>query len=634
MRIDVNKYLVIGPWSLRSEFFRRTQELGIIEFISNRPPSLETPPDVQTFVQALHILRQMPPVKEGSEKDYRSANVLARETVDIAGELEHLRESRRIVEKDISRIEVFGDFSIQNLKDLEKESGKVFQFFFAKKSELLEAPKRPEVIYVGSAHGLDYFMSINKERRSYDGLIEMMIDRSLGELRDNLAGIQQKIDESEITLSRLAHNKKLLQQGLAHALNIYHLEDSKDKAQLLLDGEVFAVEGWIPKNKVAPLMKLADELNIHVEPIATEEKDRIPTYLENKGVARLGEDLVHIYDTPSRTDRDPSRWVFFAFAVFFSMIIADAGYGLILLGLSLFLMFKFGKKNEGLKRVLRLSTYLSLVCILWGVLSASFFGIDFAPNSKFKKLSLVNWMVEQKAEYFLAKKPASYDTLVKEYPDLKDAKTPQALLTTVQRDGKFEIYNEFSDNVLIELAIFLGTIHIILSFLRYMDRNWAGAGWILFIIGSYLFFPSILGAVSLIHYVFHVPYEEGTLIGKYLLYSGLGATVILALIQKRLGGLAEIMNVIQVFADIMSYLRIYALSLAGMIMAATFNEIGGKAPIYLGIFIILAGHLINLTLAIMGGVIHGLRLNFIEWYHYSFEGGGKMFNPLKLIKLD
>ncbi len=292
------------------------------------------------------------------------------------------------------------------------------------------------------------------------------------------------------------------------------------------------------------------------------------------------------------------------------------------------------KKNEGLKRVLRLSTYLSLVCITWGVLSASFFGIDFAPESKFKKLSLVNWMVEQKAEYFLTKKPASNDTLVKEYPELKDVSTPEALLTTVKRDGKYEIYNEFTDNVLIELAIFLGTIHIILSFLRYLDRNWAGAGWILFIIGSYLFFPSVLGAVSLIHYIFHVPYEEGTIIGKYLLYSGLGLTVVLAIIQKRLGGLAEIMNVIQVFADIMSYLRIYALSLAGMIMAATFNEIGGKAPIYLGIFIILAGHLINLTLAIMGGVIHGLRLNFIEWYHYSFEGGGKMFNPLKLIKLD
>ncbi|MBI3900851.1 MAG: V-type ATP synthase subunit I, partial [Chlamydiia bacterium] len=92
--------------------------------------------------------------------------------------------------------------------------------------------------------------------------------------------------------------------------------------------------------------------------------------------------------------------------------------------------------------------------------------------------------------------------------------------------------------------------------------------------------------------------------------------------------------VIQVFADVMSYLRIYALSLAGMIMAATFNRIAASAPFFLGILVILAGHALNLVLALMGGVIHGLRLNFIEWYHYSFEGGGRKFNPLSLLKID
>ena len=105
-------------------------------------------------------------------------------------------------------------------------------------------------------------------------------------------------------------------------------------------------------------------------------------------------------------------------------------------------------------------------------------------------------------------------------------------------------------------------------------------------------------------------------------------------IQKRLHGLDEILRVINVFADVMSYLRIYALSLAGLIMASTFNNIAAKSPIYAGIFIILVGHTVNLVIAIQGGIIHGLRLNFIEWYHYSFEGGGKLFNPLKLLKLE
>jgi len=386
------------------------------------------------------------------------------------------------------------------------------------------------------------------------------------------------------------------------------------------------------------LLEVAEELNIHVEPVQIEKKDRVPTYLENKRFARLGEDLINIYDTPSRFDRDPSLWVFVAFGIFFSMIIADAGYGLIIFGLSVFLFYKFGKKGGLGRRVILLAMSLSVGCIIWGVMLSSFFGIDLAPDNKLRDVSLINWMVKQKAHYLLTEKPKAYTDLIHEYPQLKDATTPEQLLMGITREqqgmGKYVIFNNFTDNVLIELAIFIGTIHLIISFFRYLDRNWAGLGWITFMVGSYLYFPVVLGALSLIHYVFHIPYELGGLIGQYVLFIGLGLTVILAIIQKRLGGLGEIMHIINVFADVMSYLRIYALSLAGIIMATTFNQIGTSMPIYVGIFVILVGHLINITLALMGGVIHGLRLNFIEWYHYSFEGGGTEFHPLSLIKID
>ncbi len=69
-----------------------------------------------------------------------------------------------------------------------------------------------------------------------------------------------------------------------------------------------------------------------------------------------------------------------------------------------------------------------------------------------------------------------------------------------------------------------------------------------------------------------------------------------------------------------------------MIMANTYNTLGADLGPIFGAIVILGGHLINMTLATMGGVIHGLRLNFLEWYHYSFEGGGHLFNPLRLRK--
>jgi V/A-type H+-transporting ATPase subunit I len=92
------------------------------------------------------------------------------------------------------------------------------------------------------------------------------------------------------------------------------------------------------------------------------------------------------------------------------------------------------------------------------------------------------------------------------------------------------------------------------------------------------------------------------------------------------------MNMVQIFGDVLSYIRLYALALAGMMVASTFNNLGISVGIIGGIFIILFGHLTNVSLSIMGGVIHGLRLNFLEWYHYSFEGGGRLFNPLRLKK--
>jgi V/A-type H+/Na+-transporting ATPase subunit I len=639
MRVDVIKYLVVGAESGKDLFFKRAQELGILEFIKKRPSSVETPHEIQSFIDALHILRQMPPVKQQPNEGYLSANVLARHVLERGHELEKLREQARILEKEISRIEVFGEFSVDQLHELEAETGKVFQFFFAKKVEGLEAPSRPEVIHIGEAHGLQYYVSINPKRTHYNGLIEIVIDRSLAGLREDLAEVHRHIDMYEIELATLAHKKKLLKQGLIHALNGYHLEDAKSRTEAVLEGELFAVEAWIPKNKLDILLRLADSLNIFVSPVAIEEKDRIPTQIENEGAGRIGEDLINIYDTPSISDRDPSLWVFIAFGIFFSMIIADAGYGIIMLAISLWLYFKYGKKKGGLlKRFTLLSISLSIGCIIWGTLLISFFGIEFAPDSKIRDISLINWMIEKKGEYFLRYKPESYKTLITEYPQLKNATTVKGMLQGVTREqeglGKYLIYSNFQSNVFLELAIFVGSLHILLSFARYLDKNWAGLGWIIFIIGAYLYFPSILGAVSLIHYIFHVPYALGTQLGQYLVYAGLGLAVILSLIQNRLGGLAEIMHVVQVFADIMSYLRIYALSLAGMIMATTFNNIALKTPLYIGIFIILFGHTINFVLALMGGVIHGLRLNFIEWYHYSFEGGGKKFSPLALMKLE
>jgi V/A-type H+-transporting ATPase subunit I len=166
-----------------------------------------------------------------------------------------------------------------------------------------------------------------------------------------------------------------------------------------------------------------------------------------------------------------------------------------------------------------------------------------------------------------------------------------------------------------------------------MRRNWTGLGWIFFMVGGYLYFPSFLEATSLVNFLGWMSKGFATVVGEKMLYSGLIAVFVISLLmKKKWGALHELTNAIQVFADVLSYLRLYALALAGMIMAATFNELGMNVGMIGGFFIIICGHITNLTLTVMSGVIHGLRLNFLEWYHYSFEGGGRLFNPLRIRK--
>jgi vacuolar-type H+-ATPase subunit I/STV1 len=123
--------------------------------------------------------------------------------------------------------------------------------------------------------------------------------------------------------------------------------------------------------------------------------------------------------------------------------------------------------------------------------------------------------------------------------------------------------------------------------------------------------------------------------GGVVLSSGVTAEKLMydrALEMSRSAAINEIANVVQVFSDVLSYLRLYALSLAGAIMANTFNQEGSALGLFMGFIIILIGHTVNLGLSFMGGVIHGLRLNFLEWYHYCFNGGGRLFKPLQKLK--
>lgn len=639
MIVNLHKYLLIGSRTDMDRFFTLAQRAGFLEFIGlSHKKALEMPHDAKTIISAIRIARAHTANLHEPYESLLDPVRLAEQIVKWNEEHERLLEEERLLNADIARISPFGNFSREELDELEMDAKRVLQFFCMKSDLARDMTLPPEVIYVGTEYDLDYFVSVNRERAQYPKMIEILIDRPVGELRERLLQVRIEIAKVEAEIHDSARSLPYLQNGLLNYLNEHHLQLAKHDAASPLGQSLFAIEAWVPETKVKALYGLLSGLDVYAEEIAIEPKDKIPTYQENKGAARIGEDLVHVYDTPAWTDKDPSLWIIIFFSIFFAMIVSDAGYGLIYFSIGLFLKWKFKKATGAFRRFIKLIFILSTSCMIWGIATASFFGIEIGPNNPFRKMSFIHYLAVKKAEYHLEHKDDVYQEFVKEFPAVSDATNGHDFLVLASRDvdGKvtYTAQEEFYDNILLELALLIGVIHITLSFIRYMNRNWTGIGWILFMVGGYLYFPSFLDATSILNFMGLISKPVAYAVGKQLLYAGLILVFVIALLQKKKwGALHELTNAIQVFADVLSYLRLYALSLAGMIMASTFNDLAVKAGIIGGIFIILIGHITNLSLTIMSGVIHGLRLNFLEWYHYSFEGGGRLFDPLRIRKV-
>ncbi len=638
MIIDLYKYLIVGKRGDMEQFFALAQRAGFLEFIGLQKKALEMPQDAKSILSAIKILKAHSGKADGSIEIEVSPLALAEQVVQWHEEREKRLEEERILEAEIARIQAFGNFSKTELLSLEEEGKRVFQFFCMKSDLAREMTLPHEVIYVGTEYDLDYFVSINKERVEYPKMIEILIDRPVGELKEHLHFVKEKSVELEQHICESAKNLPYLQKGLLEYLNEYSLKTALRDATLPEGMAFFAIEAWIPKTKIEALHGLVSRLDVFAEAVAIAADDRVPTYQENKGSAKVGEDLVHLYDIPAAKDKDPSLWVLVFFTLFFAMIISDAGYGLIFLTIALICNRKFKKRAPSERRFVKLMFILATACILWGVMTASFFGIEVGPQSPFRKFSILDFLAEKKAEYHLATKDDVYEEYVKEFPAIKTAQTPSEFFLSATRvsDGNtnYVALGDFTRSILIEIALLFGMIHICLSLGRYLRRNWVAIGWILFIVGGYLYFPSFLDATSMVNFLYIVPKQIAYPVGKWILFSGFGTVFIIALLQKKKwGALYELTNGIQVFADVLSYLRLYALALAGMVMASTFNELAVKVGVIGGIFVVLFGHVTNLSLTVMSGVIHGLRLNFLEWYHYSFEGGGRLFNPLRIRKI-
>ncbi len=657
MRIDVQKILFAGPNSTRKAFFLDLQAFGAVEFTAGTSSQFALSPtaarvssafnqnDIEQIINALRYLRRFDqsgksgvdeskaPSKELNQDILSRALLLVDEVKKHQSDLMELEKLDQLLKDERKEAEPFGSFDFASLASLAKRSDRHLQFWTCAPSRLPDSIPQ-EMIEIERSPALFAGISLAKEPLALTPFRQVNLTRSSSDIDQKSAEIQSQKRSVNQTLMKTKSFTGLLERALEIALDAKARSEAETGADRHLDDRLFFARGFVAKDRLSALSALIESSSIYMQLTQLDEGELAPTHLVNRGWGRIGQDLTEVYDTPSSHDRDPSSWILWSFAIFFAMIIGDAGYGLLFLAGSLLAHRHLSSEGHLVKRMVKLSSLLAIFCIGWGVLSSAFFALPIGPQNPLRKISLITYLAQRKAHYHYARKDDVFAKWSLDYPQTaKMTEGVSILKSAMGKEGASpSMLSKFSDQIMMELALFIGIIHICTSLLRYLRRNWPALGWSLFLIGGYALVPKIFGAVCTLQYCFGIEPHIAHQLGQYLMIAGGVLAIGAAFAQQGSMGILEVMNVIQIGADVLSYLRIYALGLSGAIMANTINEGAAAAGVILAPFLLIFGHGINLLLGLMGGVIHGLRLNFLEWYHYSFEGGGRPHKPLNFLR--
>lgn len=451
-----------------------------------------------------------------------------------------------------------------------------------------------EVFTTETEHGVIIFYksgSLNEVQDLLDSVDFRAFDYDLDILpAQRLENLKRLISEQEAvveaSLESLATSQdELLQLKMQvdYLLNLAARQSSK--TALASTDHLVALEGWIEADQVSELRgylaaRFGDSLLIEVTDVTEEDWEQVPVKLRNAGLIEPFELVTEMYALPKYGDKDPTPFVSLFYFVFFGMMVADIGYGLILF-LATSLALKFFHFKEGMVRNLRFFRLLGLSVILWGILYGSFLGFEL----------------------------------------------PIALIST-----------STDIMTILIISVIFGFITILtglwfsgLKNLRIKDYGEAynsGFAWVLILVGiALLVVGNLSPSLAFL----------GT-VGQWLaIFNAVGILVVSVVTSKKvtglIAGLFNLYNISSYVGDLVSFTRLMALGLAGASMGSAFNLIVNLFPpvarfsLGIGIFAIL--HLVNMSLSFLSGYVHSARLIFVEFFGKFYEGGGSAFNPLK-----
>ncbi|MGX7149021.1 V-type ATP synthase subunit I [Enterococcus ureasiticus] len=404
-------------------------------------------------------------------------------------------------------------------------------------------------------------------------------------------------DEKQLKISLSSYRDHLEELYLAEEMTYAYIYREEAKKHLLNTSYFFIVQGWIPVDEKQGLTSaLQDRLpqdEVYItfdQPTNDEIQADIPVKLKNNSLVAPFEMLTEMYSLPKYDEIDPTPIMTPFYMVFFGMMVADIGYGLLML-LGALLALKLLVLPRGMKRFADFFLILSFPTIIWGFIYGSFFGAAL-PEVIF------------------------------------GIHLPFPILSTTE-----------DVNTILILSVIFGFIQMLTGLMvngieltkrkRYLDSISESFAWQGLLIGILIV---VLGMLV---------FSNDGLVTTGIVVAVISALsiVIVPIIQtkSKVKGLAKglygLYGLTGYIGDLVSYTRLMALGISGGSIAAAFNMLVEFMPpiarFTVGIVLIIALHALNLFLSLLGAYVHGARLQYVEFFGKFYTGGGRAFKPLK-----
>jgi len=563
-------------------FLEQLRELGVVHITEKAAGLIEDDETLQAALQHEDALRHL--LNQGA-------------TDELIQERTAIEENIAAARQAAQNAAVWGEFDAARIAEL-KEAGYALRFFecpiktFDAEWGIKVNEKEGKAYFVQVGEGCDLTETTASEIPVPEKSESQWL-QTAEQYKEQLADVNARIEAWQ------KENIDDIKRQLVEARQQIDWQRVTLSTDKLAEGALCLLEGFCPIDKEAELNTMLADAQVYFEEEEPAKEDNTPIELKNNFFARLFEPITRLYSLPNYAEIDPTPFFAPFFMLFFGLCLGDGGYGLVILLAGIAVILKAPK----LKEWGWLGVFMGLTTMVVGILTGVFFGINLEEVAVLAPVK----------QYFITETNATVHFMGGSY---------HPMMVFAILIGIFQILFAMGFKV-VKITLRDG--------FKYAAYDCA---WLVALVTLIVWF-ALSGSLSTI--------------GLYTIYGILGICALFILFYKDPdrkvlllnlgGGLWGTYNMVSgLLGDILSYIRLFALGLAGGILGNVFNALalqaGGACPSWIGwlptLLILVFGHSLNFALCLISSVVHPMRLTFVEFYkNADFEGGGREYKPFR-----